>query len=75
MQNQNISRQQIEERLQDTMRALSLIGEILVDESKYHMTSEEAVVQIRKVLYDKHPISSRRQLKELLDELSCIQEE
>lgn len=37
----------------DKMRhSLGVIGEICVDESKWHITSEQAIEQIRKNIYD-----------------------
>ena len=62
-----IRREDIESALNKSMRSLIIIGEILVDESKLHMSSSEAIEAIRKEMGN--VVCSRVQLQKLLDRL------
>ena len=62
-----IRRKDIENALNKSIRSLIIIGEILVDESKLHMSSSEAIEVIRKEM--NNVICSRVQLEKLLDRL------
>lgn len=70
IQKQGIDRQTIEESLSDTAMALAIISEICVEESKLHISPEEAITKVRQTLVKYDPVGSRRQLKELLDKLA-----
>ena len=62
-----IKREDIENALNKSIRSLIIIGEILVDESKLHISSSEAIEAIRKEM--DNVICSRVQLQKLLDRL------
>ena len=62
-----IRRKDIENALNKSIRSLIIIGEILVDESKLHISSSEAIEAIRKEM--DNVICSRVQLQKLLDRL------
>lgn len=57
----------VKERLDPTMSALFIIGEILVDESKSHISKEKALDDIRRALSD--TMSSRYRLEKMLEEI------
>lgn len=59
--------EKVKEKLDPTMSALFVISEILVDESKSHISSEKALNDIRKRLGG--TISSRYRLERVLEEI------
>ena len=65
-----IDRKALETTLSSTMRALTIIGEICVEESKMHIDKKMAVREIRECLRKYNPVSSRYELELLLDELA-----
>ena len=59
--------EKVAEKLTPTISALFVIGEILVDESKSHISAEKALDDIRKELG--RAISSRYRLEKMLEEI------
>ena len=59
--------EKVAEKLAPTISALFIIGEILVDESKSHISAEKALEDIRKELGK--AISSRYRLEKMLEKI------
>ena len=59
--------EKVKEKIDPTISALFIIGEILVDESKSHISAEKALDNIRKELGKS--ISSRYRMEKMLEEI------
>ena len=63
-----INVEMLKEKLYPAAKALFIIGEILVDESKMHISAEDAIKKIRSYMRDTDVIYSRLCVDRLIDE-------
>jgi len=65
---ENINVEMLKEKLYPAAKALFIIGEILVDESKMHISAEDAIKKIRSYMRDTDAICSRLRVDRLIAE-------
>lgn len=70
---EEINVEKLKDRLYSVSKALFMISETLVDESKLHISAEDAIKKIRSYMYDTDVIGSRYRVNKLIDECSVEQ--
>ena len=62
-----LSKQQLIYLIEQLKHSQFLIGEVLVDESKQHIESHEAIEKIRSYMYDMPSMNNATELKHYID--------
>lgn len=64
----NINVEMLKDKLYPAAKALFMIGETLVDESKQHISQQKALDKIRSYLHGTDVICNRRRLDQLIED-------